>query len=121
MSLHPDIVYTVKGIFITWHLDMLENWEPCPKKLFSIALYSNSFPSPGYAPDPLSFIFPTPADATGTPGARQSSVNSRKATVVSRVVSLKGKISGCETKLGGKGTETFLCVSSGLLSLLPEA
>lgn len=70
--------------------------------LFSIALYSNNFESPGYAPDPLSFIFPTPADATGTPGVRQSPENSGKATVVSRVVSFKGKISDYGTKLGGK-------------------
>lgn len=32
MSLHPDIVYTVEGIFITWHLDMLENWGTMSQK-----------------------------------------------------------------------------------------
>lgn len=84
----------------TWKC--LKTGEPCHKKLFTIALDSNSFTSPGYAPDPLSFIFPAPADATGTPGAGQSSVNSRKTTVVSRVVSFKGKISYCGTKLGGR-------------------
>ena len=81
------------------------------RKCCSLCLYIlANLESPGYAPALLSFIFPTPADATGTPGARQSLVNSGKETVISRVPTFKGKTADCGTKLGEKSNRNLnLC------------
>lgn len=77
--------------------------EPSQKMLFFVALYSDQFCiSRTLLQLYSSFIFPTLADAAGTPGARQNLVNSGKETAVSGVGSFKGKIADCGTKLGEK-------------------